>query len=257
MRSKWFSATAAGVALLIFGGVIFKGNFSTDWPTRVATASSLTAQVQAHTQAVPLYTGKDRAPDSAAKVGKKGTPKIHRADPASADPVSPVTVVTVLNNNNVSQTEGTVTSQAGVGQFPGRTEALFQNISPDMVRTRVKHGVLPSYPASAIQAHVTGTVEIGIAVSPKGDVNSARVLIGHPMLVTSALEAIRQWRFEPNRVQGELTWSRMRAMVRFLPDGSTAVAFAPPLLADSFGDLGAQRDELRDSAILPVIPSAE
>lgn len=254
MAGKWFSATAALVALLIFCVLIFRGNSSTDWPPRLATASSFPAQVEAHTQD-PADVGRDRSPDSAPKVVKKGTPKVIHADPVLKE--SPVTVVTVLNNTNVSQSEGTVASQAAAGKVPPRTEALFQNISPDVVRTRVKHAVLPNYPESAIEAHVTGTVELGIAVSPRGDVTSARVLIGHPMLVTSALEAIRQWTFEPNRVEGELTWSRMRALVRFLPDGTTAVAFAPPLLADSFGDLGAPRDELRDRTTLPVIPSAQ
>jgi TonB family protein len=251
VRGTWFSATAALVALLIFCVLIFRANSS---PPRVATASSFPVQVEAHTQD-PADVGQDRSPDPAPKVVKKGTPKVIHADPVLKE--SPVTVVTVLNNTNVSQSEGTVASQPAAEKVPPRTEALFQNISPDVVRTRVKHAVLPNYPPSAIQAHVAGTVEVGIAVSPKGDVNSARVLIGHPMLVTSALEAIRQWTFEPNRVEGELTWSRMRALVRFLPDGTTAVAFAPPLLADSFGDLGAQRDELRDRAILPVIPPAQ
>jgi TonB family protein len=139
---------------------------------------------------------------------------------------------------------------------PARIEALVQNIQPDVVRTRVTHAVLPTYPENAIQAHVTGTVEIGLGVSPNGDVGSARVLIGHPMLITPALEAIRQWRFQPNHVQGALTWSRMRALVRFRADGSTAVAFAPPLLADSFGDLGTQRDERRDASIPPIVPEA-
>lgn len=254
VRAKWFSVTAGLVVLLIFCDLIFRGNSSTDWPGRLATASSFPARVEAHSQH-PVDVGKDRLPDPAPTVVKKGTPKVVHADPVLRQ--SPVTVVTVLNNTNVSQSQGAVVSQATAEKVPPRTEALFQNISPNVVRIRVKHGVLPNYPASAIQAHVIGTVEIGIAVSPKGAVNSARVLIGHPMLVTPALEAIRQWTFEPNRVEGELTWSRMRALVRFLPDGTTAVAFAPPLLADSFGDLGAQRDERRDAAILPVIPSAE
>jgi TonB family protein len=97
----------------------------------------------------------------------------------------------------------------------------------------------PAYPVSVRQvAYVTGTVEIGLAISPHGDVGNAHVLTGHPMLVTSALEAIRQWQFQPNVVQGKPTWSRMRALVRFSADGTTAVAFAPPLLADSFGDPG-------------------
>ncbi|MGA8763336.1 MAG: TonB family protein, partial [Candidatus Sulfotelmatobacter sp.] len=148
------------------------------------------------------------------------------------------------------------TSPVPVKRAPARIESLFQNIQPDVVRTRVTYAVLPTYPADASQARVTGTVEIGLAVSPNGDVGSARVLIGHPLLIAPALEAIRQWRFQPNQVQGELTWSRMRALVRFRADGTTAVAFAPPLLADSFGDLGTQRDERRDASIPPIVPEA-
>jgi hypothetical protein len=67
---------------------------------------------------------------------------------------------------------------------------------------------------------------------------------------------IRQWQFQPNVVQGKPTWSRMRALVRFSADGTTAVAFAPPLLADSFGDPGARRDELREAATPPIVPEA-
>jgi TonB family protein len=135
-----------------------------------------------------------------------------------------------------------------------RAENRFQNIPPEVARTRVTRVVLPAFPELAKEARITGTVEIGLAVSPYGDVSGARVLIGHPALVTPALEAIRQWQFEPNRVQGELTWSRMRVLVRFSADGTTAVAFAPPLLADSFGDPGARRDELREAAEPAILP---
>jgi TonB family protein len=116
--------------------------------------------------------------------------------------------------------------------------------------------VLPVYPEFAKQNHITGTVEIGLGITPRGDVGNARVLIGHPMLVTPALEAIRQWRFQPNLVQGEATSSRMRALVHFNADGTTAVAFAHPLLADSFGDPGARRDEVHEAATPPIVPEA-
>ena len=139
---------------------------------------------------------------------------------------------------------------------PVRAETRVQNIPPEAVRTRVIHAVLPVYPEFAKQNHITGIVEIGLGITPRGDVGNARVLIGHPMLVTPALEAIRQWRFQPNLVQGEATSSRMRALVHFNADGTTAVAFAHPLLADSFGDPGARRDEVRESATPPIVPEA-
>jgi TonB family protein len=58
------------------------------------------------------------------------------------------------------------------------------------------------------------------------------------LLVQSAIDAIRLWKFQPNEVQGEATWSRVRALVRFNSDGTTAIDLAPAILADNFGDPG-------------------
>lgn len=104
---------------------------------------------------------------------------------------------------------------------------------------RVKGCAFPRYPALAIDSHITGTVDIGLGVSPEGDVGkNSRVLDGHPLLVQSAMDAMRQWKFRPNVVQGEVTWSRVRALVRFNSDGTTAVDLAPAILADNFGAPG-------------------
>lgn len=42
-------------------------------------------------------------------------------------------------------------------------------------------------------------------------------------------------------MQGEVTWSRVRALVHFNADGTTAVELAPAILADNFGDPGTPR----------------
>jgi TonB family protein len=76
-----------------------------------------------------------------------------------------------------------------------------------------------------------------LGISPDGDVDY-RVLDGKPLLVNSAVDAIRQWKFQPNVVQGEVTWSRVRALVRFNADGTTAIDLAHAILPDNFGDPG-------------------
>ena len=114
-----------------------------------------------------------------------------------------------------------------------------QNIAPQEMWNRVTQCTLPRYPALAIYSHITGTVDIGLGVSPQGDVShNSRVLDGPPLLVQSALDAIHQWKFQPNTVQGEVTWSRVRALVRFNAGGTTAVDLAPAILSDNFGDPG-------------------
>jgi TonB family protein len=128
---------------------------------------------------------------------------------------------------------------------PADTESRrIQNIAPEEMWSRVTECAFPKYPMLAIASHITGTVDIGLGVSPEGDVGkNSRALDGPPVLVPSAMDAMRQWKFRPNEVQGEATWSRVRALVRFNPDGTTAVDLAPAILADSFGDAGTPKSE--------------
>ncbi len=72
--------------------------------------------------------------------------------------------------------------------------------------------VEPSYPPIARQARVQGTVELRAIISKTGTIENLVVVSGHPMLVKSAIEAVRQWRYrayllnnEPIEVETEIT----------------------------------------------------
>jgi TonB family protein len=110
-----------------------------------------------------------------------------------------------------------------------------QNIQPDEMWTRVTQCFFPIYPELALASRVSGSVDIGLCVTPQGDVTGYRVLRGHPLLVNSAVSAIHQWKFQPNAGPA---CSRVRALVLFKADGTTAVALAHAILADDFGDPG-------------------
>lgn len=62
---------------------------------------------------------------------------------------------------------------------------------------KIKVRVEPEYPQLARQMHMTGTVKIEVIVAANGTVKSTRVLGGHPLLVQSAEQAIKRWRYEP------------------------------------------------------------
>ena len=66
----------------------------------------------------------------------------------------------------------------------------------ELVR-RAKSKVEPAYPALARRMNITGTVKVEVVVAPNGAVKDARVVGGHPVLATAALDAARKWRFEP------------------------------------------------------------
>jgi TonB family protein len=75
-----------------------------------------------------------------------------------------------------------------------------QSQSEEIVR-RAKSKVEPSYPELARRMHISGTVKIEVVVAPNGTVKEARVVGGHPVLATAALDAAKKWRFEPGTVE--------------------------------------------------------
>jgi protein TonB len=61
----------------------------------------------------------------------------------------------------------------------------------------------PAYPPLARQARIQGTVRLQAIIAKDGTVSQLEVLSGHPLLVQSALDAVRQWRYQPTLLNGE------------------------------------------------------
>jgi protein TonB len=63
--------------------------------------------------------------------------------------------------------------------------------------------VQPVYPPLARQTRISGTVRLHAIISKSGQVESLDVVSGHPLLIQSALDAVRQWRYQPTTLNGE------------------------------------------------------
>jgi periplasmic protein TonB len=61
----------------------------------------------------------------------------------------------------------------------------------------------PSYPPLARQARIQGQVVLHAIIDKDGRVSELSVISGHPLLVQSALEAVKQWRYRPTTLNGE------------------------------------------------------
>jgi periplasmic protein TonB len=61
----------------------------------------------------------------------------------------------------------------------------------------------PAYPADAKAARIQGTVELTVDIGADGKVISVAVLSGPPELVQSAVDAVRQWVYQPTLLNGE------------------------------------------------------
>jgi TonB family protein len=61
---------------------------------------------------------------------------------------------------------------------------------------QVRVRTVPDYPSLARQLKFTGKVKIEVTVTADGHVTATRVIGGSPLLVPSAVDAVKKWRFE-------------------------------------------------------------
>src|SRR5437588_9474737 len=68
---------------------------------------------------------------------------------------------------------------------------------------RIINRVQPVYPPLARQTRISGTVRLHAIIGKDGTIQQLEVLNGHPLLQQSALDAVRQWRYQPTLLNGE------------------------------------------------------
>jgi protein TonB len=61
----------------------------------------------------------------------------------------------------------------------------------------------PVYPPLAKQARISGVVHLAAVISANGTIQDLKVISGHPLLIPSALEAVKQWVYQPTLLNGE------------------------------------------------------
>jgi periplasmic protein TonB len=61
----------------------------------------------------------------------------------------------------------------------------------------------PIYPALARQARIQGNVILHAVLDQNGRVSELHVISGHPLLVQAALDAVKQWRYQPTLLNNE------------------------------------------------------
>ncbi len=61
----------------------------------------------------------------------------------------------------------------------------------------------PVYPAEAKLARVTGVVKLTAIIAKDGTIQNLEVIEGHPLLIPSALDAVRQWVYQPTLLNGQ------------------------------------------------------
>jgi TonB family protein len=82
--------------------------------------------------------------------------------------------------------------------------------------TRLIHRVEPAYPSDARAQGIQGPVVLDVQVLESGDVGTVQVVSGNPLLVQAALDAVKQWRFQPYSTPGSSGGSHSRITIKFI-----------------------------------------
>lgn len=65
------------------------------------------------------------------------------------------------------------------------------------------HDVQPEYPRTARISHITGDVLLRALIDRDGHIAELEVLSGHPLLIESAMKAVKQWEYKPYVLNGK------------------------------------------------------
>ena len=106
--------------------------------------------------------------------------------------------------------------QAPPPEFVDGVRAL--RVGGNIKAPRKIRDVKPVYPPIAQQAGVQGVVIIEAVIDSLGNIYSARVLRGAPLLDEAALQAVQGWQFEPTQINGVPAPIVMTVTVNFTLD---------------------------------------
>ncbi len=98
---------------------------------------------------------------------------------------------------------GVMGGALGLGPAPPKPVQSRIKVGGNVTAAKIINRTAPNYPALARQTRISGTVRLHAIIAKDGTVQQLEVLSGHPLLVQAALDAVRQWRYQPTLLNGE------------------------------------------------------
>jgi len=146
-------------------------------------------------------------PDSASSITTSPPPRLPQIVPQPAQGTP--TAATVPASNLINH------AAAGVPQKIDRVR-----VSGGVAESHLIHKVIPEYPEQAKQSRIQGTVILRAVIDKSGNIIELTPISGHPMLVPTAVDAVRQWRYSPYILNGDPVEVETTVTVNFNLAGS-------------------------------------
>jgi TonB family protein len=89
--------------------------------------------------------------------------------------------------------------------------------APQLTPGQLVRKVQPAFPRSALAGGIGGTVVLTALVTKQGSVTNVRFVRGPEALASPAIDAVRQWVYEPYRLGGEPVAVETMIVIRFAP----------------------------------------
>jgi TonB family protein len=164
-------------------------------------------------------------------VSKETTFESHNAPPVAAQPKKPVLgevrLATPSVNRAANSAEGGEAapsidaSQPSSGApFSLSTSHSKEPTAPlpiggDVVSAKLLKSVPPVYPPAARTQRVGGDVKIDALIDVSGNVSTMKVISGPTLLHQAAMSALKQWKYEPAKLDGNPTPMHLTVIVQF------------------------------------------
>jgi protein TonB len=156
-------------------------------------------------------------PPPAAPVKTVRAPKIVQLNKMVAPTVIPKNVAMIKDEAPVIYTNGGgvdggtgsgilngIIGSGGSGPPPPPTKAPSRiRVGGNVQAASLVNKVTPQYPPIAKTAHVSGTVVLHAIIAKDGSIQELQYMSGPPLLMKSAMDAVREWRYKPTMLNGD------------------------------------------------------
>jgi periplasmic protein TonB len=137
-------------------------------------------------------------------VGKISAPKVKaaaRLNPSEPPPVLPADVSALPGV--IGESVGNTTARANSLVPPAPAPPAPPVAGGQLQQPKLLSSVAAVYPTLARAQHVQGDVTIDVLIDATGKVAATNVISGNPLLRTAAIDALRLWKYQPARLNGE------------------------------------------------------
>src|SRR6266478_4781600 len=122
----------------------------------------------------------------------------------------------VLNNEDQAESgaEGLNVGLVGDSKQPS-SPATPLSVGGDVKQARLLFSVSPVYPTLAKNQHVSGSVMVDALIDPNGRVTTMKVVSGPTLLQQAAMDALKQWKYQPASLDGKPVAMHLTVTIQF------------------------------------------